>query len=211
MKYKLETSTGPRPKRSLRESGKKFGPLFANEKGKFVGALIAIVLSSLATLIAPVLIVRIIDTEIRLKNFHGLVVWSLVVLAIYVAGWRGKLYPGSHHGRSRPAGAVQLAKCAVPEAARPAGGVLQREQGRRFDLATEQRYRQAESVCLAGVDAIRRQRGAHYRRGDFPGGYACQAWSGGIDARAGRAAVDARNVGVDQAQEPGKLAGAWAG
>jgi ATP-binding cassette, subfamily B, bacterial len=86
MKYKLETSMGPRPKRSLKESGKKFGPLFASEKGKFIGALIAITLSSLATLIAPVLIVRIIDTDIRLKNFHGLVVWSLVVLAIYVAG-----------------------------------------------------------------------------------------------------------------------------
>ena len=86
MKYKLETTTGPRPKRSLRESGKKFGPLFASEKGKFIGALVAIVLSSLATLIAPVLIVRIIDTDIRLKNFRGLVMWSLVVLAIYAAG-----------------------------------------------------------------------------------------------------------------------------
>jgi ATP-binding cassette, subfamily B, bacterial len=86
MKYKLETAAGPRPKRSLRESSKKFLPLFATEKGPFIGALVAIVLSSLTTLIAPVLIVRIINTDIRLKNTHGLVIGSLLVLAIYVTG-----------------------------------------------------------------------------------------------------------------------------
>ncbi len=48
--------------------------------------MVAIVLSSLATLFAPVLIIRIINTDIRLKNTHGLVIWSLVVLLIYAAG-----------------------------------------------------------------------------------------------------------------------------
>ncbi len=86
MKYKLETSTGPRPKRSLRESSKKFMPLFASEKRPFIGALVALVLSSLATLVAPLLIVRIIDTDLRLKNAHGLLMGSLAVLGIYVTG-----------------------------------------------------------------------------------------------------------------------------
>ncbi|MGA2881798.1 MAG: ABC transporter ATP-binding protein [Bryobacteraceae bacterium] len=87
MKYKLETAAGgPRPKRSLRESSKKFIPLFAQEKSHFIGALLAIVLSSLATLVAPVFIVRIIDTDIRLKNMHGLWMGSLIVFAIYVTG-----------------------------------------------------------------------------------------------------------------------------
>jgi ATP-binding cassette subfamily B protein len=86
MKYKLETQNRPGQKRSLRESSKKFLPLFATEKGPFIGALVAIVFSSLAILVAPVLIIRIINTDIRLKNTHGLWVWSLVVLAIYVAG-----------------------------------------------------------------------------------------------------------------------------
>jgi len=86
MKYKLETSTGPRPKRSLRESSKKFMPLFATEKRPFIGALVALVLSSLATLVAPLLIVRIIDTDLRLKNAHGLLMGSLAVLGIYVTG-----------------------------------------------------------------------------------------------------------------------------
>jgi ATP-binding cassette subfamily B protein len=86
MKYKLETAAGPRPKRSLRESSKKFLPFFATEKRHCIAALTAIVLSSLATLIAPVLIVRIIDTDIRLKNMHGLVISSLIVFAIYLTG-----------------------------------------------------------------------------------------------------------------------------
>jgi ATP-binding cassette, subfamily B, bacterial len=86
MKYKLETGNVPRQKRSLRESTAKFIPLFATEKRPFIGAVVAIVLSSLATLVAPVYIVRIIDTDIRLKNMHGLVIGSLIVLAIYVSG-----------------------------------------------------------------------------------------------------------------------------
>jgi len=86
MKYKLETQNRPGQKRSLWESGKKLAPLFATEKGAFIAALVAIVLSSLATLIAPVLIIRIINTDIRLKNTHGLVIWSLVVFAVYAAG-----------------------------------------------------------------------------------------------------------------------------
>jgi ATP-binding cassette subfamily B protein len=86
MKYKLDTANSPRQKRSVRESGKQLLPLFAPEKRPFMGALVAIVLSSLATLVAPVLIVRIVDTDLRLKNTHGLLIGSLLVLAIYVTG-----------------------------------------------------------------------------------------------------------------------------
>jgi ATP-binding cassette subfamily B protein len=87
MKYTLETAAkGPRQKRSLRESGGKFIPLFAEEKKPFVAAVAAIVLSSIATLVAPIIIVRTIDTDIRLKNTHGLLISALIVLAIYVMG-----------------------------------------------------------------------------------------------------------------------------
>src|SRR5580658_7198206 len=86
MKYTLETAKGPGKKRSLRESGRKFLPLFATEKKPFIAAVIAITISSIATLVAPVVIVRTIDTDIRLKNTHGLLISALIVLAIYVAG-----------------------------------------------------------------------------------------------------------------------------
>jgi ATP-binding cassette, subfamily B, bacterial len=86
MQYKLETENRPKQKRSLRESSRKLIPLFATEKKHFIGAVAAIVFSSLATLVAPVLIVRIIDTDIRGKNLHGLLISSLYVFAIYFAG-----------------------------------------------------------------------------------------------------------------------------
>src|SRR5579863_8372082 len=86
MKYTLETSMGPRPRRSLRESCLIFLPLFATEKKSFIAAVVAIVLSSVATLVAPVVIVRTIDTDIRQKNLHGLLISAAIVLAIYVTG-----------------------------------------------------------------------------------------------------------------------------
>jgi ATP-binding cassette subfamily B protein len=90
-KYTLETAgsaagKAPRPKRSLRESGRKFIPLFAAEKTPFIAAVAAIVTSSAATLVAPVLIVRAIDTDIRQKNMHGLLISAALVLAIYITG-----------------------------------------------------------------------------------------------------------------------------
>jgi ATP-binding cassette subfamily B protein len=85
MKYTLSAATRPQ-KRSLRESGRKFLPLFASEKRPFIAAVVAIVLSSIATLVAPMVIVRTIDTDIRLRNTHGLAISALLVLAIYVTG-----------------------------------------------------------------------------------------------------------------------------
>lgn len=85
-KYTLNTGLGPRPKRSLREYGRKFLPLFATEKPAFAAAVAAIIVSSLATLIAPVLIVRAIDTDVRSHNMHGLLVHAAYVLAIYLTG-----------------------------------------------------------------------------------------------------------------------------
>ncbi|HEX4136597.1 MAG TPA: ABC transporter ATP-binding protein [Bryobacteraceae bacterium] len=84
-KYTLSPSNRPQ-KRSLREAGKKFLPLFATEKKSFYGAVGAIVYSSLATLVAPILIVRAIDVDIRGKNMHGLLISALIVLAIYISG-----------------------------------------------------------------------------------------------------------------------------
>ncbi|HEY3826981.1 MAG TPA: ABC transporter ATP-binding protein [Bryobacteraceae bacterium] len=84
-KYTLSPSSRPQ-KRSLREAGKKFLPLFATEKNSFYGAVAAIVYSSLAALVAPIVIVRAIDTDIRGKNMHGLLISALIVLAIYMSG-----------------------------------------------------------------------------------------------------------------------------
>jgi ATP-binding cassette subfamily B protein len=89
MKYTLEIGQGPRQnqkRKSFRELTRRFVPLFAAEKRPFSAAVVAITLSSIATLVAPIFIVRAIDTDVRLKNFHGLLMHSLLVLAIYVTG-----------------------------------------------------------------------------------------------------------------------------
>ncbi len=86
MKYTLNTGQGPRQKKSFRESSRKFVPLFATEKRPFAAAVAAITFSSIATLVAPIYIVRTIDSDVRLKNFHGLLMSSLLILAIYVSG-----------------------------------------------------------------------------------------------------------------------------
>ena len=86
-KYTLEKAAfGPRQKKSLRESLKAFAPLLAREKGYVVIATVAIIISSIATLFAPVLIIRAIDTYIRPKHSQGLLGASLVILGIYIAG-----------------------------------------------------------------------------------------------------------------------------
>jgi ATP-binding cassette subfamily B protein len=86
MNYTLEKSAGPRPKKSLRESGKTFVPLLAAEKSSVIKAVVAIVISSVATLVAPVMIIHAIDTYIRPKHGQGLVEAALLVLAIYLTG-----------------------------------------------------------------------------------------------------------------------------
>ena len=95
MKYTLETAKGPRQQRSLREYGSRFLPLFATEKAPFAGAVAAILISSGATLVAPVVIVRTIDTDIRLKNMHGLLISALFVFLDLRGGRRRQLCSGA--------------------------------------------------------------------------------------------------------------------
>lgn len=86
MKYTLESGRGPRQPASLRSGIKLFAPLVAGEKPQVIIAVAAITISSVASLVAPVLIAHTIDTYIRLKDPSGLLRFSLLVLAVYLAG-----------------------------------------------------------------------------------------------------------------------------
>src|ERR1700683_3041902 len=86
MKYKLETSQAFGSKRSLRAGIKRFAPLIVPERGFLAVALTAMLVSSGATLIGPVIIGRAIDINIRLKDSRGLLLSSAVLLAIYLVG-----------------------------------------------------------------------------------------------------------------------------
>jgi ATP-binding cassette subfamily B protein len=86
MKYTLENKRIAQSKGMLRAGIKRFAPLMASEKGNVITALVAIVVSSLAALLAPVIIGRTIDTYIRLKDSQGLLASSLLLLAVYLGG-----------------------------------------------------------------------------------------------------------------------------
>src|SRR6476660_2173239 len=86
MKYTLDSGKSPRPPASLRSGIKRFVPLVADEKRNIIIAVAAITISSVASLVAPVLIAHTIDTYIRLKDASGLLRFSLLVMAVYAAG-----------------------------------------------------------------------------------------------------------------------------
>ena len=86
MKYKLETAKAFGTKRSLKAGIKRFVPLIVPERRHIAVALAAMVVSSGAALIGPVIIGRAIDTYIRLKDSRGLLLSSLVLLAVYAIG-----------------------------------------------------------------------------------------------------------------------------
>ena len=86
MKYKLETTSAPGAKRSLRAGAKRFAPLVAPERGPLVVAAAAMLVSSGAALVGPVIIGRAIDTCVRQKDSRGLLLSSVWLLAVYLVG-----------------------------------------------------------------------------------------------------------------------------
>jgi ABC-type multidrug transport system fused ATPase/permease subunit len=86
MKYKLETSKAPGGKRSLRAGVKRFVPLVVPERGLLAVAAAAMLVGSAATLIGPVIIGRAVDTFVRLKDSRGLLLSSVLLLAVYLVG-----------------------------------------------------------------------------------------------------------------------------
>ena len=86
MKYKLETTKVFGGKRSLRAGIKRFAPLIVPERGRLAVAMAAMLVSSCATLVGPVIIGRAVDTFVRLKDSRGLLFSSVLLLAIYLVG-----------------------------------------------------------------------------------------------------------------------------
>ena len=86
MKYKLETTKAFGGKRTLRAGIKRLMPLIVPERGYLAVAVAAMLLSSGATLVGPVIIGRAVDTYVRLKDSRGLLLSSVLLLAVYLIG-----------------------------------------------------------------------------------------------------------------------------
>src|SRR5580704_10661312 len=86
MKYTLETSKASGKKRTLGAGVKRFMPLIKPETGLVIVALGAMLVSTGTALVGPVIIARGVDTYVRLKDAHGLLLISLVLMAVYLVG-----------------------------------------------------------------------------------------------------------------------------
>lgn len=86
MKYKLETTKALSGKRSLRAGIKRFAPLIVPERRHLAVAVAAMLVGSGATLLGPLIIGHGIDTYVRLKDSRGLLLSSVLLLAVYVIG-----------------------------------------------------------------------------------------------------------------------------
>jgi ATP-binding cassette, subfamily B, bacterial len=86
MNYKLKSTKPSGAKGSLQAGLKRFLPLVAEERGRILLAVTAMLISSSATLLAPVIIGQAIDTYVRLKDTHGLLMSALVLVAVYLVG-----------------------------------------------------------------------------------------------------------------------------
>jgi len=89
MKYKLETKNAFGAKRTLRAGIKRFAPLIVPERGHLAIAVVAMLVSSGATLVGPIIIGRAVDTYVRLKDSQGLLMSALFLLGVYLVGVGG--------------------------------------------------------------------------------------------------------------------------
>lgn len=85
MNYNLKTTENKKNAGSL-SAIKTFLPLLLIQKKRLIIAIIAIFVNSGLTLLAPIIIGHIIDTYITTKQFHGVLVFSGILLGVYLAG-----------------------------------------------------------------------------------------------------------------------------
>jgi ABC-type multidrug transport system fused ATPase/permease subunit len=85
MNYTLSDLTKEKQKNTgLFSSIKKLYPLLEPEKKAFGLSLIAVLINSALTLIAPLLIAHTIDVYIVPKHFHGVIVFAAIILLMYI-------------------------------------------------------------------------------------------------------------------------------
>ena len=131
-------------------------------------------------------------------DFAGVLRSAALLLVIYLAAFVATYVQTQTHGQRRPARAVQAAQRALHEAAAPAARLLQPEQGRRPDLAHQQRHRQAEPVLRAGLVQLAANLFLMAGAGDLSAGAQRPPRPRGAGARPRRVRADAhdRTVGA---------------
>lgn len=86
MSYRLNTSEANQSKEPVWKGLGRLLPLMRGEGRSVFIALAAILTSSATTLIGPLIIVHTVDSFIATRDFGGVLVWSGLLLAVYVIG-----------------------------------------------------------------------------------------------------------------------------
>jgi ATP-binding cassette subfamily B protein len=86
MNYKLKLDSNEQ-KGVFRTAFNRLVPLLANEKKTLVIAFMAVLISSGATLYAPIIISNVIDKFIQGKDINGLIIFSAILLLVYIANF----------------------------------------------------------------------------------------------------------------------------
>ena len=89
MNYTLNNGTGAQAKSSTWDALKRLGPLLAKEKRPLIIAFIAIFVNAGCNLLAPVIIAHTVDTYVQSKDMHGVLVFSAILLAVYLLALLG--------------------------------------------------------------------------------------------------------------------------
>jgi ATP-binding cassette, subfamily B, bacterial len=84
--YALTRPAGQERKASLGAALKRLVPLMADEKRSVGLAFLAMLGSSLAGLLGPVIIGHTVDTQVQRGNFIGVLQWAGILLAVYLVG-----------------------------------------------------------------------------------------------------------------------------
>ncbi len=88
MNYSLSKTDIEKEKQKsvLGTAAKRLVPLMAEEKRPVIIAIIAIFITSIASLVVPIIIAHIIDTYISVKDFHGVLLYSGLLAIIFIIG-----------------------------------------------------------------------------------------------------------------------------
>ncbi|HEY4030545.1 MAG TPA: ABC transporter ATP-binding protein [Caulobacteraceae bacterium] len=89
MDYALKTTTGTSDNRqTLASAWSALKPLLADEKKNLAVAVGCVVFTTISNLLAPVLIARVVDTAVRVKDYRQLLVYAGALAVVYLVALR---------------------------------------------------------------------------------------------------------------------------
>ena len=88
MNYALKTTETSDQRQTLVSAWRALKPLLADERKNVALAVGCVIFTTISSLLAPVLIARVVDTAVRLKDYHQLLLYAGALAAVYLVALR---------------------------------------------------------------------------------------------------------------------------